>query len=206
MDTMDRDKAARIECVIDVHFYDTGSALSQEEQGKCLLKHLLPVELDLIETGQITVRCVNDEDDQAPTAEGATVPPAKGTEWDKVYNWMRKPDWIGGMNHQDLIAWANERPLMQLMAIQPDARETFLLKEIENHCDRKRVLYEEAHHYKDALSDLLEAIMESDWQELEAGCDGAGPIVKAHQILELPFSDELVEYLAPDAVDLLDEE
>jgi len=119
----------------------------------------------------------------------------KEKEWDAIYNWIRKPDWSGEMSYQDLISWANDRPLMAVMALKPDAREAYLLGEIERLNAHAHELSNEAAHYKDGFKELLEAIMESDWEQLEAGCDGNGPIVVAHKILEIPFSDELVEYL-----------
>ena len=48
---------------------------------------------------------------------------------------------------------------------------------------------------KEALKDLLQAIIDSEaYWELEAGCDGEGPVVAAYEALGEPLPQEIKDW------------
>ena len=48
---------------------------------------------------------------------------------------------------------------------------------------------------KEAFKDLLQAIIDSEtYQELEAGCAGAGPVVTAYEALGEPLPQEIQDW------------
>lgn len=58
---------------------------------------------------------------------------------------------------------------------------------------------EHIRNLESALRDLLECLTDSDlFRELEAGCDGEGPVVCAYKALGDEMPDTLKEYLSED--------